>query len=757
MRIALGEEPTEDVSSGKERGWGRLRARVTGNWPLLALLVVYLVVAVGYSLASPLYEPTDEIRHFRYVRHILEYRSLPVQQAEGPRAQSHHPPLYYALGALVSAWVPVVQDPYYEPPTNPHWGYRYWEVSNDNKNQYLHREEQRFPFRDAALAVYVVRTSTILLGALAVGLVYHTGRLVFAESQVLPLGAAALVAFNPQFLYLSGAVGNDVPATLCSAAVLLVCLRMMRMGTGLRTDFALGALFGLALLTKLNLAALYLLIALAYLLSARPRQDRRFDWRAFIRGNLIVVGCAVLIAGWWFWRNQALYGDPTGMSKVGELWSGRDPAESWWALKQSLPYLWSSFWGRFGYGQVPMHQAAYAGALVLCGVALVGHVLRGRRRAPGAVLFFLGIACLIFLVVVSYYILIQPAGAMGRFLFPALPAFGLLIVLGLRRFLPNRLGWVSGITVTLLMLGLALYALVAILHPAFARPRPLNGTQLATVPNALEVDLGGVGTLLGYKVSSTVVSPGDVVDVTLYWRAEARTERDHAVFVHLLSDVGTIVAQRDTFPGLGRYPTTAWDPGVAFADTYRVHVPGTAYAPDSATIQVGMYLPGGPRLLAPDGRDAIRLTTIEISEVAGDLPNPMHVNFDNRIALIGYSLARRVARPGGTVRLTLYWQSLSKMDLDYSVFSHVLGAENRIWARSDGWPADGRAPTTGWEVGQVIEDVRDLTLDVATPPYLYDIEVGIYEPGASPLPVVAEDGHWLDQRVVLCQIRVADD
>ena len=307
------------------------------------------------------------------------------------------------------------------------------------------------------------------------------------------------------------------------------------------------------------------------------------------------------------------------------------------------------------------------------------------------------------------------------------------------------------------MMGFALYALVGVLHPAFARPPRLTEAQLAAVPNRLDEDLGGVATLLGYEVSPTTVSPGDVVNVTLYWRAAARTERDYAVFVHFLSDVGTIVAQRDTFPGLGRYPTTAWDPGVAFADTYRVHIPATAYSPDRGYIQVGMYLPGGARLVASDGRDAIRLATVEVAEIAGDQPNPMFVNFDDRVALVGYSLDSRVARPGETVQLTLYWQSLSEMDTDYSVFAHVLGAENQIWARSDGWPARGRAPTTGWEVGQVVEDVRDLSLDASTPPYLYDIEVGVYEPGASPLPVLAKDGHWLDQRAVLCQIRVTED
>jgi len=727
------------------------------NWPLILLLAAYLILAVAYSLAAPVYEPTDEIRHFRYVRHLITYRDLPAQHAEGPRAQSHHPPLYYALSALVSSWAPVSQEVYYEPPTNPYWGYRYWEVGHDNKNQYLHRDDGGWVAGGVQLAVYVVRWFTVLVGAGAVWLTYRSGLLVTGGAPAGATGAAALLAFNPQYLHLSGAINNDVAATLCGAAVLLVSLQVVREGPSLRRDVTMGLLFGLALLTKLNLAALIAPVGLSYLLGARSRGSRRYDWRALVRGAVIVCGLSIILAGWWFWRNQVLYGDATGLSKVSELWSGREPAESWWALRQSLPYLWSSLWGRFGYGQVPMHQGAYTAALAFCVLSLAGHALPRRERTPWTIVLLLAVSCVVFLFVVAYYILIQPAGAMGRFLFPALPACGLLTALGLRRLVPRRVEWVAGLATVVVMVALAIYGLVVVLQPAFARPRPLNHKELASIPNRVDADLGDVATLLGYEVEPVAVRAGEVVNVTLYWRAGTPTDSDYSVFVHFLSDEGTIIAQRDTYPGLGRYPTTAWQPGVAFADTYRVHVPGTAYAPDSGYIQVGMYLPGGPRLATPDGRDAIRLAPVRMVEKVSDVPNPMHHSFADQVALVGYSVDRRVVRPGETLRLTLYWRVLTELDADYSVFAHVLGGENQVWGRSDGWPADGERPTSGWSPGETIEDTRELKLDPETPPYLYDLEVGLYVPGEGPLPVVADDGHWLAQRVLLSQIRVADE
>jgi len=681
-----------------------------------------------------------------------------------------------------------IRDSYYEHPTNPYWGYRYWEVGDDNKNQYLHGDDESFPFRGVALAVYVVRWMTVLIGAGVVWLTYRIGREIFPDRPTLAVGGAALVAFNPQFTYLSGAVNNDVPAALCSAAVLLVCVRMVRDGPSVRTDVTLGVLYGLALLVKFNLLALLPLVGLAYLVAAWPTRahtstpphPHTLNWRVLLRGTIIVLGLATVISGWWFWRNYMLYGDPTGMSKVNELWAGRPASENWWAIRQSLPYLWSSLWGRFGYGQVPLPQLVYQGLLVFCVLALAGYLLPRRGSLPLATLSLLGAAVLIFTAVVFYYILIQPAGAMGRFLFPGLPAFALLLCLGLSRFLPRRLTWVASLVVTAGMAALAVYALVGVLTPAFARPRPLTASAIETVPNSTDVEFGhvspppwrgdkrGVARLLGYQVTPTVVEPGGEVEVTLYWQALTRTDQNHTVFVHLLSEVGTMVAQRDTYPGLGRYPTTAWEPGVAFTDTYRVPVPETAYAPDVGYIQVGLYLPDGPRLTTQDGRDALRLATVEIRPRSASLlsslegggrgvPNPMDANFGDQAALVGYSLDRRVVRPGETIRLTLYWQALAPLETNYSVFAHLLGVKDQVWGSSDGWPAGGNRPTSLWKPGQIVEDVRDLTVGLTTPPGFYDIEVGLYDSSGARLPVIAEDGRWLGSRVLLSKIRVLDE
>lgn len=722
------------------------------RWHLTFILATYVVLSIAYSLSSPLYEPTDELRHVRYVRHLIAHRSLPVQQQEAPRAQSHHPPLYYTMGALVSWWVPVTQDVYYEPPSNPHWTNRHWEVSDDNKNQYLHGPEERFPFQGITLLVYIVRWMTALLGAGAVWLTYRLGLEVFPDRPALAIGGTAIIAFNPQFIYLSGAVNNDIPATLCGAAVMLMCIRLIRRGPNLRSDVILGLLYGLALLTKFHLLALLVPIELAYAWVAW----RERNWRVFLRANAVILSLTTFISGWWFWRNYQLYGDPTGIKKVNELWAGRPAGGNWWAIRQGLPYLWSSLWGRFGYGQLPLPQVIYRGLLIFCSLALAGYLLPQQNGASYPVMLLLGVTCLVFVTVVLYYIMIQPAGAMGRFLFPVLPAFALLLVGGLQRFFTKRMVWPMSIGVTVGMMALAIFTLVRVLAPAFNPPRALSKSEIESLPNPVHIQFGHLAQLMGYRISPTTIQPGETLNVTLYWQALNRTDRNHVVFVHLISEVGTMVAQRDSYPGLGRYPTINWEPGVTFADTYRVHVPETAYTPDRVVVQIGLYLPDGPRIVTKDGQDAVQLSTVEILPQPGDFPNSMHANFDNRIELVGYNLDRRTAHPGGTLHLTLYWRVLAQMEKDYQAFVHILGSQDQIWANSDSLLIADEVPSSQWEDGRIIKETRTLAVVDTTPVGFYDIEVGLHTPENGRLPVLAPGGHRLGSRVLLSKIRVID-
>src|SRR5574337_2183942 len=84
-----------------------------------AILIAYLALAFGFSVANPIYESTDELHHLRYTRYLQEFHALPEQRADQPRIQAHHPPLYYLIAALVTAPIPPDHPALYEPVHNP--------------------------------------------------------------------------------------------------------------------------------------------------------------------------------------------------------------------------------------------------------------------------------------------------------------------------------------------------------------------------------------------------------------------------------------------------------------------------------------------------------------------------------------------------------------------------------------------------------------------------------------------------------------
>jgi hypothetical protein len=71
--------------------------------------------------------------------------------------------------------------------------------------------------------------------------------------------------------------------------------------------------------------------------------------------------------------------------------------------------------------------------------------------------------------------------------------------------------------------------------------------------------------------------------------------------------------------------------------------------------------------------------------------------------------------PGTTLTVTLFWRAKAETHVSYRVFLHLVGPKGALIAQSDGVPANWTRPTTGWLVGEVISDVRTLTMPAEAP------------------------------------------
>jgi hypothetical protein len=104
------------------------------------------------------------------------------------------------------------------------------------------------------------------------------------------------------------------------------------------------------------------------------------------------------------------------------------------------------------------------------------------------------------------------------------------------------------------------------------------------LPRPREADFGLI-SLLAYE---TLEREDGSLSLVLYWRCLERVESDYTVFVHLLDAEGNIVAQGDSPPVQGHYPTTIWAVGEIVRDEHPLVGPPEAIV-HGVRFAVGWY------------------------------------------------------------------------------------------------------------------------------------------------------------------------
>ncbi|MHB9032195.1 MAG: hypothetical protein ACYC6L_04000, partial [Anaerolineae bacterium] len=119
------------------------------------------------------------------------------------------------------------------------------------------------------------------------------------------------------------------------------------------------------------------------------------------------------------------------------------------------------------------------------------------------------------------------------------------------------------------------------------RVSALQGTN-AIPSHQLNASLDGQIQLLGYDVSADKLSAGAPLTVTLYWQPEQILNENLTVFVHLVGVDGVPIAQHDSEPNNGMYPTSSWQVGQVIPDEHILTLPAEL-AEGEYKLLVGMY------------------------------------------------------------------------------------------------------------------------------------------------------------------------
>lgn len=758
----------------------------------IALLIIatFAILAFAMSIVVPPFETPDEPYHYAFARHIADGNWLPVQEPEQEQPWSHEgsqAPLYYLLtGALTSF---VDQSDYPELAVRNPRANMGNPMLAGNKNFMLYSGTDH-PLQGANLALHLGRWFSILLAIVTLWFTWLTAQLALPSSPRLQIATLLLVAVIPQFVYVSASFSNDNMVIVLGAVTAYFIARTVDRysnGNTISTEqwIALGTLLGLAALSKLSGLGLCILSAVSVWGVAIYHRDWWLPWRAL----LPIAIPFLLVAGWWYWRNFTLYGDWLGANYLLEINGRRSDQLTWpsfWAEFRGLRY---SFWGLFGWFNVPLPGWVYQVFDAFTAMALLGlggWVLSHFWTKPKAdletqainqpVIFVLAAWAVIPLALIIYWAQ-QATSSQGRLLFPAIGALALFFVLGLE-FWVNLLAagmpknrqtrWIVHAAVPAFALACTVYTLTALIPNAYAAPRPV--ADLPADATSLHIRYGDgeltqtAFTLLGilhghgeapaderYKI-------GDRVPITLFWRAEEKPQLDHQIFVQLLDENNNVIANTTTHPGWGRNPTSFWQAGAIYPDHYELLIKGPVdnLAPLLAQIYTGFIDPAtdqderkpltarneADEVIQPMPAQIVVLPTKPLT--LDEQPSMVKVNpptvYGDGIELIGYEVPQVVEPFAEQIDVSLLWRSRAALGDNFVAYVHLIDeAGNRI-AGFDQPPAASRFPTSYWRTGDSILSKFEISLPTERMPTEVTIWVGLYKEGSGGterLPVTA--------------------
>jgi hypothetical protein len=230
---------------------------------------------------------------------------------------------------------------------------------------------------------------------------------------------------------------------------------------------------------------------------------------------------------------------------------------------------------------------------------------------------------------------------------------------------------------------------------------------------------------------------GSPLRLGLLWRATADAPSAQQVRVRLVRASGEVV-QDSALPLLGgRVSPSTLHAGNVVRDEESLVVDPRAPA-ETVSVEVAL-----------DDSDDLRVGTLRLTgraHVFDDSAAAPLATFGGAMQLLSDSVDPGSVSGPQKVTIKLRWRSAVAMSTAYKVFVHVLDpGRQQVVAQRDAEPQDGKAPTTGWLVGEALDDSYEIQLPAGLPPGAYPIEVGVYDPRSGDRLTLANG----DNRVVL--------
>jgi hypothetical protein len=239
--------------------------------------------------------------------------------------------------------------------------------------------------------------------------------------------------------------------------------------------------------------------------------------------------------------------------------------------------------------------------------------------------------------------------------------------------------------------------------------------DLSSAPS--DAVFGDQGRLLrmGYQAQT---ASGGVIPVTLAWRTIREVQPNMLVSLRLATEDGSRIAQTDQALVSGWLPTDSLPADLVLLSFHRFKLPAGTLPGD---YRLELALGDQPLI---DGRPVLDLGQVTVTPADpsqpldpwGEYKRLRDVTFGGEIRLAGYDYSVTRAGQGKGFAARFLWQALRPPSGDYTLRVALVDADGKVWRDWHHVPAEGRAPTSTWVVGQPVRDHVALILPANAPP-----------------------------------------
>jgi len=457
-----------------------------------------------WTLITPPFQAPDEVDHFAYTQSLVQHGEAPSRNPASPLAR------WSSAETLALEGESFFSD-HQEGDSRPPWTSRQQAIyraqvaathpsSSDgggNETAATHGAIYYAALAPAYLLassspfsqLTLMRLTSALIGALTVVFAFLIARELAPGRPWLGVLAALLVAYQPMYGFISGAVNNDVGVNAGAAALELLAIMMLRRGVTLRLGLLTGGLLVALPIVKGTAYSLYPVVGIA-LLATLYRHHRRADirgWAALVVGALAVRELSVRLAHVFHPAVASAAGGSAAPAEAGSATGSVSEALAhpidylgylWQAILPRLPFMARHFettnfpgfvifvergWGAFGWYDVFFPRHVFDVILaVMIAVPILG-LIAIRREWPFVrrnALELVILALMPLAVVAGFEAAFYTPGArsfvaeFGRYAFLAIAPLAVLVVASLHAF-GRRLALYAGVALLVAMVALS--------------------------------------------------------------------------------------------------------------------------------------------------------------------------------------------------------------------------------------------------------------------------------------------------------------